>query len=173
MSRKIILNLAMSLDGYIADESGGYDWITGDSHHDLDTEHTFNFNDFLNTVDIVVMGKHCYNQGFHKDFSDKTVLVAASEKSPDTENIKFIRGNVCDCILNEKEKTGKDIFLFGGGILCDQFIKSDIIDEYIIGIIPVILGKGIPLFLDGSPSIRLTLKEQFIEEGVVILHYLR
>lgn len=171
MSRKIILNLAISLDGYIADENGGYDWITGDGNHTMDSERKWDYAKFLEHIDIVVMGSHCYDQGFHQDFTDKTVFVATSREIPDTDTIKFIKGDITRCIREEKSKEGKDIFLFGGGKLCDAFIKSELIDEYIIGIIPIILGKGIPLFLSNNPTIRLTLKQHFTEEGIIVLHY--
>lgn len=70
-----------------------------------------------------------------------------------------------------KRKKGKDIFLFGGGGLADNFIKSNIIDEYIIGIIPTILGKGRPLFLENNPKIDLHLDQYIMDKGVVILRY--
>ena len=58
-------------------------------------------------------------------------------------------------IENLKKLQGKDIWLVGGGILIDQFIKKDLIDKYIITIIPTILGDGIPLFKGENPEIRL------------------
>ncbi len=68
MSRKIILNLAISLDGYIASEDEGYDWIIGDGDKRLDTENKWDFNKFLEDIDVVVMGKKCYDQNMHNDF---------------------------------------------------------------------------------------------------------
>ena len=72
-----------------------------------------------------------------------------------------------DCLRNE----GKNIFLFGGGVLVDHFLKADIIDEYIIGIIPTILGKGRPLFLGNNPKIDLSLQYYTVEDGIVIMKY--
>lgn len=171
MSRKIILNLAISIDGYISEEDGSYDWIVGDGNTSLNTEKRQDFNKFLEGIDIVVMGKRCYDQGFHKDFSNKKVYVATSEDLKDYENISFINKDIVKVILEEKEKEGKDIFLFGGGLLVHNFLKEDVIDEYIIGIIPTILGKGRPLFLGGTPKIDLKLEEYFIEEGIIISRY--
>lgn len=74
-------------------------------------------------------------------------------------------------ILEEKKGEGKDIFLFGGGKLVDSFIKADIIDEYIIGIIPTILGKGRPLFLGNNPKIDLKLDKYAVDNGIVICRY--
>jgi len=171
MKRKIILNLAVSLDGFIASEDGGYDWIVGDGDHRLNTENKHNFEKFLEEVDTVVMGKNCYNQNMHKDFSNKKVFIATSEKLQNHDNLNFISGDVCKVIEEEKTKDGKGIYLFGGGVVIDSFIKADIIDEYIIGIIPTILGKGRPLFSGNNPTIKLHLDEYIIENGIAILRY--
>lgn len=171
MDRKIILNLAMSIDGYIASEDGGYDWIVGDGNDKLDTENTWDYDKFLEGIDTVVMGGKCYEQSFHNDFKDKKVYVATSKEIDDYDNINFIKGDICKVIEDERKKDGKDIFLFGGGIVIDSFIKSDIVDEYIIGIIPTILGKGRPLFLGNNPKIDLKLDDCIIDKGITILRY--
>ena len=169
--RKIILNLAMSLDGYICDNDGGYDWIVGDKDKSLDTKNKWDFNKFLDSIDVVVMGRNCYDQNMHSDFKDKKVYIATSKEMKDYDNIHFIKDDVTKVIEEEKKNNGKDIWLFGGGILVDNFIKNDLIDEYIVGIIPTILGKGRPLFLGNNPKIDLHLKEIISEEGIVILKY--
>ena len=171
MKRKIILNLAMSIDGYIATDDGGYDWIVGDGDNKLNTDDKFDFNEFLENIDIVVMGKNCYDQDMHKEFKDKKVYIATSKDIKDYDNIHFVKDDVCEVIKRELEKEGKDIFLFGGGVLIDSFIKENIIDEYIIGIIPTILGKGRPLFFEGNPMINLHLDEYSVGEGITILKY--
>lgn len=74
MKRKIILNLAMSIDGYIASKDGGFDWIVGDGDEKLDTKDKWDYDKFLNDVDTVVMGKNCYDQSFHNDFADKKYM---------------------------------------------------------------------------------------------------
>ena len=58
MKRKIILNLAMSIDGYIANEDGGFDWIVGDGDESLDTQNKWNYEKFLEGIDTVVMGRN-------------------------------------------------------------------------------------------------------------------
>ena len=171
MDRKVILNLAVSIDGYISSEDGGFDWIVGDGDKSLDTYKKWDFNKFLDTVDVVIMGKNCYDQNFHNDFKNKKVYVATSKELKDYDNTHFINGDIVKIIENEKQQDGKNIFLFGGGVVIDPFIKADIIDEYIIGIIPTILGKGRPLFLGNNPKIDLHLSEYITDEGVVILRY--
>jgi len=177
MKRKIILNLAISLDGYIADKKGGFDWIKGDGDHSNDTKKQFDFPKFLNSVDTIVMGKNAYLDCPKEtmiDFKYKKIYVATTKKLENKyENVEFINGDICDKILDLKKKKGSDIWLFGGAILTDFFIKADIVDEYIIGIIPIILGEGRPLFLENNPRLKLNLKECTIQEGIVILKYVR
>lgn len=170
MSGKIILNLAISLDGYIADENGGYDWIVGDGNTKLNTENKGDFDKFLEGIDVVVMGRNCYDQNFHNDFKNKDVYIATSENIADYENYHFISGDICKTISDLKNQ-GKNIFLFGGGVVIDSFVKADIIDEYIIGIIPTILGKGRKLFLENNPKIDLNLQEYSVEDGIIVMKY--
>ncbi|MGL6108417.1 dihydrofolate reductase family protein [Romboutsia sp.] len=170
MKGKIILNLAISLDGYIADENGGFDWIVGDGNSTLNTENKWDYAKFLEDIDVVVMGKNCYNQGFHKDFKEKEVYIATSKEIDNYENYNFINDNIVKTISDLREE-GKNVFLFGGGVLIDSFVKADIIDEYVIGMIPTILGKGRKLFLENNPKIDLSLQYYGVEDGVVIMKY--
>ncbi|SHJ83332.1 Dihydrofolate reductase [Clostridium cavendishii DSM 21758] len=170
MDGKIILNLAISLDGYIADENGGYDWIIGAGNNTLNTVEKWDYNKFLEDIDVVVMGKNCYDQGFHKDFTGKDVYIATSKEIENYENYHFINGDIVQKIANMKNE-GKNIFLFGGGGVIDYFIKADVIDEYVIGIIPTILGKGRKLFLENNPKIDLSLQYYSVEDGIVVMKY--
>ena len=90
MNGKIILNLAISLDGYIADEDGGFDWIVGDGSPTLNTENKIDFPKFLEDIDVVVMGRNCYDQNFHKDYKDKDVYIATSD---DMDKGRYLQTN--------------------------------------------------------------------------------
>jgi len=171
MDRKIVLSLAMSVDGFISDLDGGFDWIAGDGDNTQNTGNQWNYAAFLEGIDIVVMGKNCYDQKMHEDFKDKKIFVATSNPLTDYDNIHFISGDICKPILKEKMLKGKDIFLFGGGLTIDSLIAADLIDEYIIGIVPIILGKGRPLFAGSNPTIDLKLDTYSISNGVVVLYY--
>lgn len=170
MTGKIMLTLAMSIDGFIADENGGYDWIVGQGDKRLDTDKEDHFAAFLQGIDVVVMGNRCYQEGFAKDFADKKVFVAANERQEDRENLSFISRDIVKKICEERDK-GKNIYLFGGGVLIDPFIKADVIDEYIIGIVPVLLGKGRPLFLGNNPMLPLHMERYSLQDGVFNIHY--
>jgi len=171
--RKIILSLAMSLDGYILDENGGYAWITGDGDHSLDTEERFCFNAFLENVDVIVMGRISYEDAMMEVFKDKRVIVATSKDMKGNDNVEFIKDDVIGYIQRLQQEEGKDIFLYGGSVLADQFMKADIIDEFIIAIVPMILGSGKPLFFDNNPQVKLHLDRYTIQEGLSVLEYSR
>ena len=104
---------------------------------------------------------------------DKAVFVATHRPPPDAGNVRFLSGDVGQVIREELKKPGKDIFLFGGGKAVEAFLKEDMVDEYIIGIVPVVLGGGRPLFYGGNAPIPLMLTECMLEEGIAILRYVR
>ena len=108
-----------------------------------------------------------------QQFSDKKIIVATTRDLQGSENVEFFNGDICKKILLLQEEEGKDIWLFGGATLTDAFIKADVVDEYIIGIIPIILGDGRPLFLNNNPTIELHLDECYIENGITILKYFK
>ncbi len=165
----------MSLDGFISDENGGFDWIKGDGNKDTNVGKEFIFPDFIKNVDTIVMGKYAFLDcgiEFIDDFKSKTFYVTTSQKlETKYDNVHFISGDIWKQILDLKKEEGKNIWLFGGGVSIDPFIKANIIDEYIIGIIPIILGKGRPLFLGNNPTIELALDEVSSNEGVTMLTY--
>ncbi|MEG2338421.1 MAG: dihydrofolate reductase family protein, partial [Clostridium sp.] len=110
-------------------------------------------------------------QGFHKDFQGKKVYVATNTPMVNHDNIEFISGDICSIIEGDVLNRDKNIYLFGGGIAIDPFIKKNIIDEYIIGIIPTILGGGRRLFLENNPKIDLHMEEYSSKGGVMVIKY--
>ena len=174
--RKIVLNLAVSLDGYICDERGGFDWIKGHEDPQLDTAEKDDFEAFLESIDTIVMGsiayEDCVLSGLDT-FDSKQILVPTSRQLERKENVRFVTGDICEEVLALKEQEGKDIFIFGGAKLADQFVKKDLIDTYVIGIIPTLLGKGRPLFKGRPDEIKLHLKKLTIQDGIVIMTYER
>lgn len=175
MNRKIILNLAMSLDGYICDEDGGFDWIVGQDDKSLDTKNQIDFFEFVKTCDTVIMGKKGYDdapEGSLELYNDKKIYVLTNSKEkPQKENVEFIDDRIVKRILKERKQEGKNIFIYGGSQVIDLFMKENLIDEYIVGIIPTILGNGRKLFLENNPTIKLDLKEYSLSDGIVILKY--
>lgn len=89
------------------------------------------------------------------------------------EDIKFVNENVVKFIEEIKKEKGEDIWLIGGCEFIDNLMKKDLIDEYIITTIPVILGKGIPLFKEGNPEIKLKLNNVKTFDGMIMSEYSR
>lgn len=170
--RKIILNLAISLDGYICDAEGKFDWIVG--HGENDGTEPYDFVTFTAGVDTMVMGAVSYKDvilsGLSK-FDDKKIIVASNSELEAGENVEFISGDICSKILELKKQEGKNIWLFGGAGLTDSFIREDIIDEYVIAIIPTILGNGRRLFKGDYPKIDLHLDQYNIGDGIPVMTY--
>ncbi len=171
MNGKIILNIAMSLDGYIAREDDTYDWIVGHGDKKLNTENTFDYVEWLNSIDVVAMGKRCFDLNMHQEFKDKEILIATHSKQTNHANIYFTN-DLINRLTMEKNK-GKNIYLFGGGKVIEDLIKKELIDEYIIGIVPSILGEGIPLFYPHKNATSLKLIENYIDNGIVIMKYVK
>ena len=176
MERSIILYIAMSLDGYIARNNGAVDWLSG---HNDDTNVDNGYDEFYKTIDTIVMGRITYEQVINElspgvwVYEGKKCYVANTKKCESYNKVEFISKDIAGYIKNLKKQQGKDIWIVGGAKLIDQFIKQDIIDKYIITVIPTILGEGIPLFLKENPETKLRLIETKIVDGMVELTYIK
>jgi dihydrofolate reductase len=164
----------MSLDGYICDEAGGFDWILGQDDRTIDTENKFDFDAFLDSVDTIVMGslayEDCILSGL-ESFDNHHKIVATTRQLTPFKNTDFISGDIVSQIKDLSREEGKDIWLFGGSGLTDHFVKADAIDQYIIAIIPTILGKGRRLFNSNYEKIDLHLDQVNLDDGITILTY--
>jgi len=171
--RKIILNLAMSIDGYILDKEGKYDWIKGDGDESLNTPELFDFSKFLDSLDIIVMGRKSYEDIGIEDYKNKRIIVATRKQMKNYDNVEFVGEDVVDYVCNLRAQDGGDIWLFGGGVLVDAFLKADVINTFIIGVIPILLGDGTPMFYKDIPRTELHLDKYNVHEGVTVLEYSR
>jgi len=171
---KIILNLAISLDGYICDENGGYDWIVGHGERENNGMGAYDFDKFIAGIDTIVMGSIAYKDVVLSGlttYDEKEIIVASHQSLDRKENVTFISGDICSKVLELKELYSKSIWLFGGAGLTDSFIRANIVDEYVIAVIPTILGNGRRLFKGDYPQINLHLDEYTINDGIVVLTY--
>ena len=138
--RKLRFSVAMSLDGFIAGPKGEYDWIIQDP--------TIDFNALFRQFDTVVMGRRTYDamlaQGHSPRLFGMRVFVVSSTLHPNQHpDITILRFKVAEAIAELKEEEGKDIWLFGGGILFRSLLDSGLVDTVELSIIPVLLGDGI------------------------------
>lgn len=172
--RKVILYIAMSLDGYIADKNGDVDWLGGDGSDD---NQAGSFPGFMETVDTVVLGYQTYHQivtELSPDnwiYSGKTSYVITHKEEKSTGEIIFTKESMTDLIATLKMQDGKNIWICGGASIANQFIHLDLIDRYHITVIPTILGNGVRLFEKHSTEHLLRLISTEHYNGMVDLVY--
>lgn len=165
---KVVLFIAISLDGYIASPDGTVDWL----FHDAD----YGYTEFMASVDAVVMGRKTWEQARTFEdvpFAGKQIFVfSRAQSSANESRIRFVQGDPETTIPEIKSRVEKDIWLVGGGDLIQQFIASLLIDEFRIFVHPIILGQGIPLFSQQPQRANLTLaRSQSFPSGLVELRY--
>lgn len=170
MKRKVILYISQSLDGYIADRDGNVNWILG---NDENYESDYGYETFIKDIDTVILGSKTYKQIKNDLSPDKWVYedlqsyVLTSEQIEAAEKIKYVNTKVKDLIDKLRQEQGKDIWICGGANLVNQCVKEDLIDEYQITTVPIILGTGIRLFEETNQQIQLVLKKAKEENGLI------
>ncbi len=151
--RKVKLFIASSLDGYIAKEDGTVDWLPENTDSGMDH--------FYKSIDTVLMGNTTYEQilTFGK-FPYKDKISYVFTRNPDQkkkdENVEFT-SEVEEFTKKLISSSGKDIWLVGGSDITSTFFNLKFVDELILSVIPVVLGKGIPLFQNIKEEIKLEL----------------
>ena len=157
--REVVLYIAMSLDGYIADRNGKVDWLEGQEEG---REAADSYGEFVKTVDTVIMGWNTYDQVVTELSPDQWVyenlhtFVMTHRTEPDCvpagARISFYQGNPCGLVKRLKGQEGKNLWISGGADLIGQLMAEDLIDLYRISVIPTILGGGIRLFGTLTPG---------------------
>jgi len=172
--RKIILYIAMSLDGYIAKSDGDISFLVQVEQEGED----YGYSAFTQTVDTVILGRKTYDKvlsmGFKEPYGDRQVFVLTRHPHHSTDKITFYSGSLPELISSLKGETGKHIYCDGGAETVHLFLQENLFDELIISIIPVLLGDGIRLFGKSFPEQKIQLvSSKSFEKGLVQLHYIR
>ena len=164
--RKIILFIASSLDGYISRENGDIDWLPEST--------ASGYDDFIKSVDTVIMGKKTYDQvltfGDYPYKDKKSYIFTRNKNYPKEENIEFVQ-DAEKLMKNIVHGSGKNIWLIGGSEIISTFVNLNFVDELILSLIPVALGKGIPLFKNMTKELKMELVKTTDYEKLVELHY--
>lgn len=174
MERKVMLYIAMSLDGYIAKDEDNIDFL---SKVDV-PEEDYGYADFEQQVDTLIWGRKTYDKvmsfGIPFPHPDKKCYVLSRTRTGKNEHVEFYNGSIKELIKTIKEKEGKHIYCDGGGEVVFELLKYRLIDTLIVSVIPYLVGKGVRLFKDGRPEqdIRLTRSITF-PSGLVQLWYER
>jgi len=166
-----ILYIAVSLDGYIARPDGSIDWLTA-----MESEgENYGYGEFYEALDGLVMGRKTFEQvlSFGKwPYPGKpTVVLTRQAMGGDRPDITFAEG--VEQALQHLEQQGRSrIWLIGGGEVVRAFLQHRRIDEWILFIMPVLLGEGLSLFPGSFPETHLErLSTTAYKSGAVQLHY--
>jgi dihydrofolate reductase len=174
MNRKVILYIAMSLDGFIAKPDGDISFLSEVEQEGED----YGYSAYLETVDTVILGRKTYDKirsmGIESPYGERQVFVLTRNPNLASDKITFYSGSLPVLISSLKSKSGKNIYCDGGAETVQRLLQDDLIDEFIISIIPILLSNGISLFDKSVQQRKLQLvKSKSFEKGLVQLHYMQ
>lgn len=169
------LYIAQSLDGFIAAEDGSIDFLDAVPNPD---QHDYGYHQFLEGIDLILMGRKSYEKilSFYIEWpypNCQTVILSSQQnlelKSPNTRLISNLDFNALEEL---REASQKGIWLLGGGEAIKSCLAMKSLEEMHLAIMPITLGRGIPLFPKGRVSSQWQLKSsQAYDTGVVMLSY--
>jgi dihydrofolate reductase len=170
--RNVVLGLGISLDGYIARPNGAVDFLFMPKGYSMAS--------FFATIDTAIMGRKTLEAGLQMgggSFSGSsmaTYVFSHSKPAGERDGLVFINQSPASFIRQLRKRPGKDIWLMGGGELARAFLQADLVDGLYLGIVPVLLGEGIPLFPSGFPQRDFALVEnKTYSKGLIALKYKR
>lgn len=176
-ARRVVLAVAVSLDGYIARPNGAVDWLIEDPEIDLD------LRAYGEAFDVIVAGRKTLDipedqketKGSASPWGKMECYIFSRSKVPGKRSgVEYVNEAPSEFIRQIRERPGKDIWLMGGGELAREFLKEDLVDRMDLGIMPVLLGEGIPLFPRGFPQRNFVLEEfKTYKSGTVKATYSR
>ena len=168
--------IATSLDGFIATSDGGLDWLMEIPNPD---KSDYGYADFIDRVDALVMGRNTFEKvlTFGEWSYTKHVFVLSNSLTEIPENLtgkaEIITGNVTDVVRKLNQQGYRNLYIDGGKVI-QSFLKEDLIDELIITRIPILLGKGIPLFGDIDQRLKFKhIKTEVLNKMLVKSYYAR
>ena len=171
--RRVIVHIAASADGYIAGPGGELEWLTSRPA----PKGFYGINAFMKSVDTLLMGRETYEAGLRLGgtFDPKRRTYVFSHKEPPANvprGVEFVSGDVSEFVARLRERPGKDIWLMGGGELIASFLDAGAIDEFVVSVVPVFIGDGIPLIARRPRHAPLELmSSESFEDGLVQLRY--
>lgn len=173
-NRKVILYIASSLDGYIAKPDDDLSFLSIVQKDGED----YGYADFINSVDTILLGRKTYDWVMTQvpvfPHADKDAYVITRTGRPPIGKTKFYTGKLKDLVSRLKSEQGQNIFIDGGAEIVNELLKENLIDEFIISIVPVLLGNGTRLFKDGRPEQMLQLVSiKSFDKGLAQIHYRR
>lgn len=174
--RTVSIYIAASLDGYIAKPNDDLSFLKSVEKEGED----YGYTEFTSSIDTIILGRKTYDWVLreigtsHYDNGERNVYVITRSEKPNVGKTIFYTGSLTELIQQLKTENGKNIYCDGGAEIINELLKSDLIDEFIVSVIPVLVGSGTRLFKDGRPEQYLELvNAKTFETGLVQLHYRR
>lgn len=164
----------MSLDGYIAKPNDDLSFLKQVEKAGED----YGYTEFTATVDTLIIGRKTYDYVLkeigpsHYDNGQRDVYVITRSQRPQVGRTTFYTGDLPALVKRLKSENGKNIYCDGGAEIINELLTYELVDEFIISVIPVLLGDGIRLFKAGRPEqvLELVTTKQF-DTGLTQLHY--
>ena len=170
--RKVVLGLGISLDGYIARPDGAVDFLFMPKDYSMAP--------FFKTVDVALMGRKTLEAGLKMtggkfdNYGIKCYVISRSLPPGERAGYEVTQKSPEALIREIRKRPGKNIWMMGGGELAREFLKADLIDEMEIGVVPTLIGEGIPLFPFGFPQRDFKLVDnKAYSKGLLVLKYER
>lgn len=166
--RRIWYSVAMSLDGFIAGPQGEHDWIPNEPELDWVA--------FMARFDTVLMGRRSYQAALsapgENALPTMTTYVFSRRLRPkDHPGVTIVAGKIDQAVAKLRRAPGKEIWLFGGGDLFRSLLARGHVDLVEVGLVPVLLGGGIPFLPDPAKGARLRLVDNrtYSSTGIMVL----
>ena len=171
--RNVVVHIATSADGFIARPDGDLEWLTSRPAPDG----FYGMNAFMRSIDTKVLGRKTYEAslrlGAKFESKNRHIVFSRHGQPPDAPSrVEFVSDAIGPFVKRLRAQAGKNIWLMGGGEIIASFLDEHAIDEFVISVVPVFIGDGIPLLARRHRHVPLDLHsiERF-EDGVVQLHY--
>jgi dihydrofolate reductase len=166
--RRVRYSVVMSLDGYIAGPKGEADWIP------MDPE--FDFNALFSQFDTLLVGRRTFDTMMAAGRASipgmKTFVFSRTLRQEDHPEVAILGNGYREAVAAMKAAPGKDIWLFGGGALFRSLAEDALVDTVEVGVVPILLGAGVPLLPSQSKRIKLSLTANNVHKtGMMSLEY--
>ena len=170
--RAVVLGLGISLDGYIARPDGTVDFLFMPKDYSMAP--------FFKTIDAAILGRKTYDVaqkmggGGFGSFKLEYYVMSRTLPPGERDGLIFTSESPAALVARLRKKKGKNIWLMGGGELARAFLIDNLVDDLYLGIVPVLLGSGLPLFPPGFPQRNFVLTEnKTFSRGLISLKYQR
>lgn len=174
--RKLSLFIATSLDGYIAKPNDDLSFLKLVEKEGED----YGYTEFIATIDALIVGRKTYDfvlkeiGSAHYDNGQRDVYVITKTERPKVGRTTFYTGNLTDLVNQLKSKNGKNIYCDGGAEIINQLLQHDLIDDFTVSIIPILVGNGTRLFKDNRPEQQLEfVNSKSFDTGLLQVYYKR